>query len=103
MNFDNMSEEQYNKFIDDIAGATVKLMIKKQAEYDAELKMELEKKYGYVVEFNAANPDDADNDKDLLLELEDSLQSAIDEERYEDAEQIKKQINQLNSKKNDKN
>ena len=45
----------------------------------------------------------ADNDKDLLLELEDSLQSAIDEERYEDAEQIKKQINQLNSKKNDKN
>ena len=55
MNFDNMSEEQYNKFIDDIAGATVKLMIKKQAEYDAELKMELEKKYGYVVEFNAAN------------------------------------------------
>jgi phosphoribosylamine-glycine ligase len=102
MNFDNMSEEQYNKFIDDIAGATVKLMIKKQAEYDAELKMELEKKYGYVVEFNAANPEYPD-DQDLLLELEDSLQSAIDEERYEDAEQIKKQINQLNSKKNDKN
>ena len=48
-------------------------------------------------------PNDADNDKDLLLELEDSLQSAIDEERYEDAEQLKKQINQLNSKKNDKN
>ncbi len=102
MNFDNMSEEQYNKFIDDIAGATVKLMIKKQAEYDAELKMELEKKYGYVVEFNTANPEYPD-DQDLLLELEDSLQSAIDEERYEDAEQIKKQINQLNSKKNDKN
>jgi phosphoribosylamine-glycine ligase len=102
MNFDNMSEEQYNKFIDDIAGATVKLMIKKQAEYDAELKIELEKKYGYVVEFNAANPEYPD-DQDLLLELEDSLQSAIDEERYEDAEQIKKQINQLNSKKNDKN
>jgi phosphoribosylamine-glycine ligase len=102
MNFDNMSEEQYNKFIDDIAGATVKLMIKKQAEYDAELKMELEKKYGYVVEFNAANPEYPD-DQDLLLELEDSLQSAIDEERYEDAEQLKKQINQLNSKKNDKN
>ena len=102
MNFDNMSEEQYNKFIDDIAGATVKLMIKKQAEYDAELKMELEKKYGYVVEFNTANPEYAD-DQDLLLELEDSLQSAIDEERYEDAEELKKQINQLNSKKNDKN
>ena len=102
MNFDNMSEEQYNKFIDDIASATVKLMIKKQAEYDAELKMELEKKYGYVVEFNAANPEYPD-DQDLLLELEDSLQSAIDEERYEDAEQLKKQINQLNSKKNDKN
>jgi|TARA_R110000751_G_scaffold73061_3_gene147937 phosphoribosylamine-glycine ligase len=102
MNFDNMSEEQYNKFIDDIAGATVKLMIKKQAEYDAELKMELEKKYGYVVEFNAANPEYPD-DQDLLLELEDSLQSAIDEERYEDAEELKKQINQLNSKKNDKN
>ena len=102
MNFDNMSEEQYNKFIDDIAGATVKLMIKKQAEYDAELKMELEKKYGYVVEFNAANSEYPD-DQDLLLELEDSLQSAIDEERYEDAEQLKKQINQLNSKKNDKN
>ena len=102
MNFDNMSEEQYNKFIDDIAGATVKLMIKKQAEYDAELKMELEKKYGYVVEFNAANPEYPD-DQDLLLELQDSLQSAIDEERYEDAEQLKKQINQLNSKKNDKN
>ena len=102
MNFDNMSEEQYNKFVDDIAGATVKLMIKKQAEYDAELKMELEKKYGYVVEFNAANPEYPD-DQDLLLELEDSLQSAIDEERYEDAEQLKKQINQLNSKKNDKN
>jgi len=102
MNFDNMSEEQYNKFIDDIAGATVKLMIKKQAEYDAELKMELEKKYGYVVEFNTANPEYPD-DQDLLLELEDSLQSAIDEERYEDAEELKKQINQLNSKKNDKN
>ena len=102
MNFDNMSEEQYNKFIDDIAGATVKLMIKKQAEYDAELKMELEKKYGYVVEFNAASPEYPD-DQDLLLELEDSLQSAIDEERYEDAEELKKQINQLNSKKNDKN
>jgi len=102
MNFDNMNEEQYNKFVDDIAGATVKLMIKKQAEYDAELKMELEKKYGYVVEFNAANPEYPD-DQDLLLELEDSLQSAIDEERYEDAEQLKKQINQLNSKKNDKN
>ena len=102
MNFDNMSEEQYNKFIDDIAGATVKLMIKKQAEYDAELKIELEKKYGYVVEFNAANSEYPD-DQDLLLELEDSLQSAIDEERYEDAEQLKKQINQLNSKKNDKN
>ena len=102
MNFDNMSEEQYNKFINDIAGATVKLMIKKQAEYDAELKMELEKKYGYVVEFNAANPEYPD-DQDLLLELEDSLQSAIDEERYEDAEELKKQINQLNSKKNDKN
>jgi|TARA_R110000823_G_scaffold311896_1_gene438142 phosphoribosylamine-glycine ligase len=102
MNFDNMSEEQYNKFIDDIAGATVKLMIKKQAEYDAELKMELEKKYGYVVEFNAANPEYPD-DQDLLLELEDSLQSAIDEERYEDAEELKKQINQLNSKQNDKN
>ena len=102
MNFDNMNKEQYNKFVDDIAGATVKLMIKKQAEYDAELKMELEKKYGYVVEFNAANPEYPD-DQDLLLELEDSLQSAIDEERYEDAEQIKKQINQLNSKKNDKN
>jgi len=102
MNFDNMNEEQYNKFIDDIAGATVKLMIKKQAEYDAELKMELEKKYGYVVEFNAANPEYPD-DQDLLLELEDSLQSAIDEERYEDAEELKKQINQLNSKKNDKN
>ena len=102
MNFDNMSEEQYNKFIDDIAGATVKLMIKKQAEYDAELKMELEKKYGYVVEWNTSNPEYPD-DQDLLLELEDSLQSAIDEERYEDAEQIKKQINQLNSKKNDKN
>ena len=102
MNFDNMSEEQYNKFIDDIAGATVKLMIKKQAEYDAELKMELEKKYGYVVEFNAANPE-YPGDQDLLLELEDSLQSAIEEERYEDAEELKKQINQLNSKKNDKN
>jgi len=102
MNFDNMSEEQYNKFIDDIAGATVKLMIKKQAEYDAELKMELEKKYGYVVEFNTANPEYPD-DQDLLLELQDSLQSAIDEERYEDAEELKKQINQLNSKKNDKN
>ena len=102
MNFDNMSEEQYNKFIDDIAGATVKLMLKKQAEYDAELKMELEKKYGYVVEFNAANPEYPD-DQDLLLELEDSLQSAIDEERYEDAEELKKQINQLNSKQNDKN
>ena len=102
MNFDNMNEEQYNKFIDDIAGATVKLMIKKQAEYDAELKMELEKKYGYVVEFNAANSEYPD-DQDLLLELEDSLQSAIDEERYEDAEELKKQINQLNSKKNDKN
>ena len=89
MNFDNMSEEQYNKFIDDIAGATVKLMIKKQAEYDAELKMELEKKYGYVVEFNTANPEYPD-DQDLLLELEDSLQSAIDEERYEDAEATKK-------------
>ena len=98
MNFDNMNEEQYNKFIDDIAGATVKLMIKKQAEYDAELKMELEKKYGYVVEWNTSNPEYPD-DQDLLLELEDSLQSAIDEERYEDAEQIKKQINQLNSKK----
>ena len=102
MNFDNMSEEQYNKFIDDIAGATVKLMIKKQAEYDAELKMELEKKYGYVVEFNTANPEYPD-DQDLLLELQDSLQSAIDEERYEDAEELKKQINQLNSKQNDKN
>lgn len=102
MNFDNMNEEQYNKFIDDIAGATVKLMIKKQAEYDAELKMELEKKYGYVVEFNTANPEYPD-DQDLLLELQDSLQSAIDEERYEDAEELKKQINQLNSKKNDKN
>ena len=102
MNFDNMSEEQYNKFIDDIAGATVKLMIKKQAEYDAELKIELEKKYGYVVEWNTANPEYPD-DQDLLLELQDSLQSAIDEERYEDAEQLKKQINQLNSKKNDKN
>ena len=102
MNFDNMSEEQYNKFIDDIAGATVKLMIKKQAEYDAELKMELEKKYGYVVEFNTANPEYPD-DQDLLLELEDSLRSAIDEERYEDAEELKKQINQLNSKQNDKN
>ncbi len=102
MNFDNMSEEQYNKFIDDIAGATVKLMIKKQAEYDAELKMELEKKYGYVVEFNTSNAEYPD-DQDLLLELEDSLQSAIDEERYEDAEELKKQINQLNSKKNDKN
>ena len=102
MNFDNMNEEQYNKFVDDIAGATVKLMIKKQAEYDAELKMELEKKYGYVVEFNAANPEYPD-DQDLLLELEDSLQSAIDEERYEDAEELKKQINQLNSKQNDKN
>ena len=102
MNFDNMSEEQYNKFIDDIAGATVKLMLKKQAEYDAELKMELEKKYGYVVEFNTANPEYPD-DQDLLLELEDSLQSAIDEERYEDAEELKKQINQLNSKQNDKN
>ena len=102
MNFDNMNEEQYNKFIDDIAGATVKLMIKKQAEYDAELKMELEKKYGYVVEFNTSNAEYPD-DQDLLLELQDSLQSAIDEERYEDAEQLKKQINQLNSKKNDKN
>jgi excinuclease UvrABC helicase subunit UvrB len=102
MNFDNMSEEQYNKFINDIAGATVKLMIKKQAEYDAELKMELEKKYGYVVEFNTANPEYPD-DQDLLLELQDSLQSAIDEERYEDAEELKKQINQLNSKQNDKN
>ena len=102
MNFDNMSEEQYNKFIDDIAGATVKMMIKKQAEYDAELKMELEKKYGYVVDFNIANPEYPD-DQDLLLELEDSLQSAIDEERYEDAEELKKQINQLNSKQNDKN
>jgi phosphoribosylamine-glycine ligase len=102
MNFDNMSEEQYNKFIDDIAGATVKLMIKKQAEYDAELKMELEKKYGYVVEFNTANAEYPD-DQDLLLELQDSLQSAIDEERYEDAEELKKQINQLNSKQNDKN
>lgn len=102
MNFDNMSEEQYNKFIDDIAGATVKLMLKKQAEYDAELKMELEKKYGYVVDFNTANPEYPD-DQDLLLELEDSLQSAIDEERYEDAEELKKQINQLNSKQNDKN
>jgi excinuclease UvrABC helicase subunit UvrB len=102
MNFDNMSEEQYNKFIDDIAGATVKLMIKKQAEYDAELKIELEKKYGYVVDFNTANPEYPD-DQDLLLELEDSLQSAIDEERYEDAEELKKQINQLNSKQNDKN
>jgi len=102
MNFDNMSEEQYNKFIDDIAGATVKLMIKKQAEYDAELKIELEKKYGYVVDFYTANPEYPD-DQDLLLELEDSLQSAIDEERYEDAEELKKQINQLNSKQNDKN
>ena len=102
MNFDNMSEEQYNKFIDDIAGATVKLMIKKQAEYDAELKMELEKKYGYVVEFNTANSE-YPNDQDLLLELEDSLQSAVDEERYEDAEELKKQINQLNSKQNGKN
>ena len=77
-------------------------MIKKQAEYDAELKIELEKKYGYVVDFNTANPEYPD-DQDLLLELEDSLQSAIDEERYEDAEELKKQINQLNSKQNDKN
>ena len=102
MNFDNMNEEQYNKFVDDIASATVKLMIKKQAEYDAELKVELEKKYGYVVEFNTSNPEYPD-DQDLLLELEDSLQSAVDEERYEDAQELKRKIKQLKSKQNDKN
>jgi IS5 family transposase len=97
MNFDNMNDEQYKKFVNDIAEATVKRMIEQQAEYDAELQKQLEEKYGYTVELKTSTMTYPTTEEELEL-LKADLELAIADERYEDANEIEKLIKQLKSK-----
>lgn len=98
MKFDNMNDEQYNKFIDDIATAVVKLIIKKQAEYDAQFKLELEKQYGYEVEFKTSDEEFMTPEQELKL-MKAALEQALQEERYEDAAELQRQIKLIKNKK----
>ena len=100
---DNMNEKQYKELINDIAEAVVKLMIKKQAEYDAQFKIELEKKYGYEVEFKTSDEEFMTPQQELQL-LEAALEQALGEERYEDVGAIENEIKLVLKKlDNDKN
>lgn len=98
MKFDNMNDEQYNKLIDDIAAAVVKLMIKKQAEYDAQFKIELEKKYGYEVEFRTSDEEFMTPEEEIEF-MSAALEQALREERYEDAAELQRQIKLIKNKK----
>jgi len=110
---DNMNEKQYKELINDIAEAVVKLMIKKQAEYDAQYKFELEKssdeyglKVGKAIEherFNTSDEEFMTPQQELQL-LEAALEQALDEERYEDVGAIENEIKLVLKKlDNDKN
>ncbi len=100
---DNMNEKQYKELINDIAEAVVKLMIEKQAEYDAKFKIQLEKKYGYEVEFRTSNEEFMTPQQELQL-LEAALEQALSEERYEDVGAIENEIKLVLKKlDNDKN
>jgi hypothetical protein len=94
-----MSDEQYKKFIDDISEAVVKLMITKQAEYDAQFKLELEKQYGYEVEFTTDENDSMSPEQELEL-LKVALQQALNEERYEDIGAIEEAISKIKNNNN---
>ena len=117
MNLDNMNEEQYKKLVQDISDNVVEKLMKVQKQYDEEFRQELEKKYGYQVEFKPAttewvkfNMDNHGKDpfKDIKMEkeeleweisvYEEELQKAVEEERYEDAEKISLDINNLKEK-----
>ncbi len=100
---DNMNEKQYKELINDIAEAVVKLMIEKQAEYDAKFKIQLEKKYGYEVEFRTSDEEFMTPQQELQL-LEAALEQALSEERYEDVGAIENEIKLVLKKlDNDKN
>ena len=117
MNLDNMNEEQYKKLVQDISDNVVEKMMKVQKQYDEEFRQELEKKYGYQVEFKPAttewvqfdtNKPTADPFKNIEMEketiqweismYEEELKKAVEEERYEDAEKIKSDIGKLKEK-----
>jgi hypothetical protein len=95
---DNMNEKQYNDLINDIAEAVVKLMIKKQAEYDAQFKIELEKKYGYEVEFRSSDEEFMTPEEEIEF-MSAALEQALREERYEDAAELQRQIKLIKNKK----
>jgi hypothetical protein len=95
---DNMNEKQYNDLINDIAEAVVKLMIKKQAEYDAQFKIELEKKYGYEVEFKSSDEEFMTPEEEIEF-MSAALEQALREERYEDAAELQRQIKLIKNKK----
>jgi hypothetical protein len=95
---DNMNEKQYNDLINDIAEAVVKLMIEKQAEYDAQFKIELEKKYGYEVEFRSSDEEFMTPEEEIEF-MSAALEQALREERYEDAAELQRQIKLIKNKK----
>jgi hypothetical protein len=95
---DNMNEKQYSDLIKDIAEAVVKLMIKKQAEYDAQFKIELEKKYGYEVEFRSSDEEFMTPEEEIEF-MSAALEQALREERYEDAAELQRQIKLIKNKK----
>jgi hypothetical protein len=95
---DNMNEKQYNDLINDIAEAVVKLMIKKQSEYDAQFKIELEKKYGYEVEFRSSDEEFMTPEEEIEF-MSAALEQALREERYEDAAELQRQIKLIKNKK----
>lgn len=94
-----MSDEQYKKLIDDISEAVVKLIITKQAEYDAQFKSELEQQYGYTVNLSDMQDDLMPPEKELEL-LEIGLQQALNEERYEDVGAIEEAIRKIKNNNN---
>ena len=95
---DNMNEKQYNDLINDIAEAVVKLMIEKQSEYDAQFKIELEKKYGYEVEFKSSDKEFMTPEEEIEF-MSAALEQALREERYEDAAELQRQIKLIKNKK----
>ena len=99
---DNMNEKQYNDLINDIAEAVVKLMIEKQSEYDTQFKIELEKKYGYEVEFKSSDEEFMTPEEEIEF-MSAALEQALREERYEDAAELQRQIKLIKNKNNGKN
>ena len=117
MNLDNMNEEQYNKLVEDISNKVVDKLMEVQKEYDKQFKKDLDKRYGYQVDFKPVSSEwvkfSMDNHgkdpfKDIKMEkeeleweisvYEEELQKAVEEERYEDAEKISLDINNLKEK-----